>query len=109
MNKIVKTAAISAVAALALAGCSQAAATNTGNGGGAKEKIGIALPAGNQTYWTGWQSAARDAAAKLGVDATFSDAKGDANTQNDQVNRWLRWIRRPTLRRHRLPPIPAQS
>jgi ribose transport system substrate-binding protein len=89
MNKIAKTAVIGAVAALALAGCSQATATNSSSGGGGKEKIGIALPAGNQTYWTGWQNAARDAAAKLGVDATFSDAKGDANTQNDQVNSLL--------------------
>jgi ribose transport system substrate-binding protein len=88
MNKLAKTAAVTAVAALALAGCS-AAGAGTESGSGAKEKIGIALPAGNQTFWTGWQNAARDAAAKLGVDASFSDAKGDANTQNDQVNSLL--------------------
>lgn len=89
MNKIAKTAAISAAAALALAGCSQSGAAETTNGTGGKEKIGIALPAGNQTYWTNWQNAARDAAAKLGVDASFSDAKGDANSQNDQINSLL--------------------
>ncbi|WP_426225780.1 sugar ABC transporter substrate-binding protein [Pseudarthrobacter sp. DSP2-3-2b1] len=82
---LLKAAALTAVAGLAMTGCS--AAESAGSEG--KEKIGIALPAGNQTFWTSWQNGARDAAAKLGVEATFSDAKGDANTQNDQVNSLL--------------------
>lgn len=86
MKIILKAAALTAVAGLALTGCSQAGA---GSSSGGKEKIGIALPAGNQTFWTSWQNGARDAAAKLGVEASFSDAKGDANTQNDQVNSLL--------------------
>lgn len=86
----VQIAAIVAGGALALAGCS------SGDGGGSSAdgngtedsaiKIGIALPAGNETFWTGWQRGAQTAADELGVEVTFTDARNDAQTMNDQIN-----------------------
>lgn len=82
--------AVAAAAVLALAGCSSGEGgtepTQGGGGGDGDIKIGIALPAGNQTFWTGWMRGAQAAADELGVEVTFTDAKNDAQTQNDQVN-----------------------
>lgn len=48
-------------------------------------KIGLALPAGNQMFWTAYQNAAKAEAEKLGVEIMVTDAKNDANTQNEQI------------------------
>ena len=96
MRKIL-AATLATISAVALAACSTGAtpgATGSAAGGessaaggaGEKIKIGIALPAGNQTFWTGWIKGAQAEAAKLNVDLTITDAKNDAQTMNDQVN-----------------------
>ncbi len=78
------------MSAVALTACSSGttpAASGSGSSGTAeKVKLGIALPAGNQTFWTAWIKGAQDEAAKLNVDLTITDAKNDAQTMNDQVN-----------------------
>ena len=84
-------ATLATLSAVALTACSPAATpatTGAASPGGATEKvkIGIALPAGNQTFWTGWIKGAQAEAAKLNVDLTITDAKNDAQTMNDQVN-----------------------
>ncbi|HRA06581.1 MAG TPA: sugar ABC transporter substrate-binding protein [Propionicimonas sp.] len=96
MRKIL-AATLATISAVALTACSTGAtpgATGSAAGGessaaggaGEKIKIGIALPAGNQTFWTGWIKGAQAEAAKLNVDLTITDAKNDAQTMNDQVN-----------------------
>lgn len=86
------TTTIAALSVIALAACSGTAdpATSgsaTGDGGnGETIKLGIALPAGNQLFWTGWIKGAEAEAEKLGVELTITDAKNDAQTMNDQVN-----------------------
>jgi ribose transport system substrate-binding protein len=84
-------AVLATVSAVALTACSSGstpAASGSGSASGstAKIKLGIALPAGNQTFWTAWIKGAQDEAAKLNVDLTITDAKNDAQTMNDQVN-----------------------
>lgn len=85
-------ATLATIGALALTACSGGATAPTGTdtpaGGGSTEKIkiGLALPAGNETFWTGWIKGAQDEAAKLDVELVISDAKNDAQTMNDQVN-----------------------
>lgn len=84
-------AVLATMSAVALTACSSGAAATTPSGsasGGSAEKVklGIALPAGNQTFWTAWIKGAQDEAAKLNVDLTITDAKNDAQTMNDQVN-----------------------
>lgn len=85
-------ASLATIGALALTACSGGATAPTGTdttaGGGSTEKIkiGLALPAGNETFWTGWIKGAQDEAAKLNVELVISDAKNDAQTMNDQVN-----------------------
>lgn len=87
MRKIaITTAAV--LSAVALAACSGTAApAGPGSGSdGDTIKLGIALPAGNQTFWTGWIKGAEAEAERLNVDLTITDAKNDAQTMNDQVN-----------------------
>lgn len=84
-------AVLATMSAVALTACSSGttpAASGSGatSGSAAKIKLGIALPAGNQTFWTAWIKGAQDEAAKLNVDLTITDAKNDAQTMNDQVN-----------------------
>nr|WP_300143790.1 sugar ABC transporter substrate-binding protein [Propionicimonas sp.] len=83
-------AALATLSAVALTACTGTtpASTESGSTGGSTEKIklGIALPAGNQTFWTGWIKGAQAEAAKLNVELTITDAKNDAQTMNDQVN-----------------------
>lgn len=89
MRKILAAtlATISAVALTACSGGTTPAATGAATGDTtAKVKLGIALPAGNQTFWTAWIKGAQAEAAKLNVDLTITDAKNDAQTMNDQVN-----------------------
>ena len=86
MNRFLSASALGAAAVLALAGCSSNSDTAGSTSPGEKIKIGLAYPAGNETYWTAYINAAQEEANKLGVDITFTDAKSDANTQNEQVN-----------------------
>lgn len=81
-------AAVATISALALTACSGTtpAGPGTADGNGEKLKLGIALPAGNQLFWTGWMKGAQAEAEKLNVDLTITDAKNDAQTMNDQVN-----------------------
>lgn len=90
MRKILTTT-IAALSVVALAACSGTADPATsgsasGDAGGDTIKLGIALPAGNQTFWTGWIKGAEAEAERLNVDLTITDAKNDAQTMNDQVN-----------------------
>ncbi len=84
--------AFGAIAALTLAACSSDTGDGTdtgsagGDGGGGDISIGIAIPAGNHTFFTSWMNGAQEKADELGVEITFSDAKDDAQTMNDQVN-----------------------
>lgn len=76
--------------AMALVGCSpegeQTATQAPIDGNGSDSiKIGIALPAGNQMFWTAYQNAAKAEADRLGVEIMVTDAKNDANTQNEQI------------------------
>ena len=84
MKRSLTLVAAAAAATLALAGCS----SDSGDAGGSDDgiTIGIALPAGNQLFWTGWMNGAKATADELGVSVTFTDAKNDAQTMNDQVN-----------------------
>ena len=84
MNRFLSVSALGAAALLALAGCSSSASGGTSSG--EKIKVGLALPAGNQTYWSAYINAAQEEAAKLGVELTVTDAKNDANSQNEQVS-----------------------
>lgn len=84
-------ATLAALSAVALTACSTPASPSaSGSAGGSapteKVKLGIAIPAGNQTFWTSWIKGAQDEATKLGVDLTIADGKNDAQTMNDQVN-----------------------
>lgn len=87
MRKIL-AATLATISAIALTACSSGTPAATGSAGGTGEKIklGIALPAGNQTFWTAWIKGAQAEAAKLNVELTITDAKNDAQTMNDQVN-----------------------
>lgn len=86
MKRLSVAVASLAALSLAFAGCSSEPAASGSAGGGEKIKIGIALPAGNQPFWTAWIKGAQAEADKLGVELTLTDAKNDAQTQNDQVN-----------------------
>ena len=79
-------ATISALALTACSGGTPAASGTAGGGSTEKVKLGIALPAGNQTFWTAWIKGAQEEAAKLGAEVTITDAKNDAQTMNDQIN-----------------------
>lgn len=82
-------AALATLSAVAMTACSTSATPAGSDGGSApaeKIKLGIAIPAGNETFWTSWIKGAQDEAAKLNVDLTITDAKNDAQTMNDQVN-----------------------
>lgn len=84
-------ATLATISAVALTACSTAAAPSTsgsasGSAPAEKIKLGIAIPAGNETFWTSWIKGAQDEAAKLNVDLTITDAKNDAQTMNDQIN-----------------------
>lgn len=81
-------AALATISAIALTACSSGTtpAGPGSAGGGEKVKLGIALPAGNQTFWTAWIKGAQAEAEKLGAELTITDAKNDAQTMNDQVN-----------------------
>lgn len=95
MRKIL-AATVATIGALALTACGASTpsaapgesspAENTAAPNGEKVKLGIALPAGNQLFWTGWMKGAEAEAEKLGVELTITDAKNDAQTMNDQVN-----------------------
>lgn len=76
--------ALLAVGTLTLTACSSAGSTDPGTGD--EISIGVAIPAGNQTFWTAWMNGAQKRADELGVDVTFTDAKNDAQTMNDQIN-----------------------
>ena len=84
MRKIA-TSLLAGIAVLSMAACQ----AGSGGGGDApadgKIKIGIALPAGNQLFWTGWMKGAQAEADKLGVELMLTDAKNDAQTMDDQV------------------------
>ncbi len=84
MRKIL-VATLAAFSVVAMTACSSSSGSSSGGGSG-KVKLGIALPAGNQTFWTAWIKGAQAEAAKLGVDLTLTDAKNDAQTMNDQIN-----------------------
>lgn len=77
-------ATLAAFSIVALTACSTDSSSSSGSAG--KVKLGIALPAGNQTFWTAWIKGAQAEAEKLGVDLTLTDAKNDAQTMNDQIN-----------------------
>jgi ribose transport system substrate-binding protein len=83
-------ATVAALSAIALTACTSGTTpAGTGSspaGGTEKIKIGIALPAGNQTFWTGWMNGAKAEAEKLNVELVLTDAKNDAQTMNDQIN-----------------------
>jgi ribose transport system substrate-binding protein len=82
--------ALIAVASLALTACSAGEGTEAGGSSeGSTERIGIAIPTANQTYWTSWMNGAQDEADKLGVEVSFADGRNDAQTMNDQVNTLL--------------------
>lgn len=89
-------AALVAVSAIVLTACSSATTPSPGsaspNGSGEpaeKIKLGIALPSTYDTFWTTWIKGAEAKAAELNVELTITDAKNDAQTQNDQVNTML--------------------
>ena len=87
MKRLSVLVASLATLGLAFAGCSaEPAATGTAGGAGEKIKVGIAIPAGNETFWTSWIKGAQAEGAKLGVEVVIADAKNDAQTMNDQVN-----------------------
>jgi ABC-type sugar transport system substrate-binding protein len=48
-------------------------------------KIGFAVPASNQTYWTAYINSVKELSEAAGVEVTFADAKDDANAQVEQV------------------------
>ena len=82
-------ATLATLSAVALTACSGTTPASTGSSsGGSTEKIklGIAIPAGNETSWTSRLQGAQAEAEKLNVDLTITDAKNDAQTMNDQVN-----------------------
>nr|WP_300152283.1 sugar ABC transporter substrate-binding protein [Propionicimonas sp.] len=83
-------AALATLSAVALTACTGTtpASTESGSTGGSTEKVklGIALPASNETFWTGWIKGAQAEADKLGAELVITDAKNDAQTMNDQVN-----------------------
>ena len=84
-------ATLATLTAVTLTACGGGAATSAAPGGsapagGEKVKLGIAIPAGNETFWTSWIKGAQAEAEKLNVDLTITDAKNDAQTMNDQVN-----------------------
>jgi ABC-type sugar transport system substrate-binding protein len=72
---------VAAAAVLALSACG-----GTASPSGGTVKIGLSIPDGSQTYWTAYQNAAQAEAKKLGVSLTVTDARNDANTQNNDVS-----------------------
>lgn len=89
--RIARYLTISGVALLlATAGCSSTGTTATSGStapaaSSAPLKIGFAVPASNQTYWTAYINSVQAEAKALGVEVTFADAKDDANSQVEQV------------------------
>ncbi len=85
--RIARNLAISGVALLlATTGCSSATTPSaSGSAASTPIKIGFAVPASNQTYWTAYINSVQDEAKALGVEVTFADAKDDANSQVEQV------------------------
>lgn len=88
MRKILTTtiAALSVVALAACSGTADPATSGSGSAAGETIKLGIAIPAGNETFWTSWMKGAEAAAEELGAEVIITDAKNDAQTMNDQIN-----------------------
>lgn len=83
---VVPIFAASAIIALSACGSSGTAASGAS---GDNLKIGFAVPASNQTYWTAYINSVNAEAKELGVEVVFADAKDDAATQVEQVGSFL--------------------
>lgn len=82
MKRIRPMSVLAVGAVLLTVACSSDDSPGTSDG---NLKIGFAVPAANQTYWTAYINAVKAEAADLGVEVVFADAKDDANTQTEQV------------------------
>lgn len=86
MKRSAPSAVLAASLLLALSACSSGGGSGSSTDGTDGDiKIGFAVPASNQTYWTAYINSVQDEAKALGVTVTFADAKDDANAQVEQV------------------------
>jgi ribose transport system substrate-binding protein len=85
MKRITTVTGAVVLSTLLCTACGSADDATTSPAASSRLTIGIALPASSQAFWGGWTTAAQAEADAQGVDLVITDAGGDADTMNQDV------------------------